>query len=71
MSKDWKKAYFYFVPIYFNESTDEWSGRNWLCEMLLQMMIGFHHLSVFVSSLFLPPDFEFTYPVKIEDCEDE
>lgn len=59
-----KKAYFYFVPIYFNEKTNEATGRNALYQILLDVMITIHIGLCLIMSLFFP-DFEFTFPIRI------
>ncbi len=61
------KALFYLVPIYYeeNESLSEVViyGRNWLYEFLLHRAIEFHHLIIFMTSLFF--NYEPSYPIKI------
>lgn len=53
------RAYFYFVPCYFNIETDELTGRNFIYDKLLDFCTWFHQ---FFNLIF---DLKYEFPIKI------
>lgn len=43
----WSRARFGGIPAYFNEATNEIRGRNWLCDMLLNVVLWLAELGAF------------------------
>lgn len=57
------KGWFYIVPIYYSKQTQILSGRGFVSNVFLDIMLEIHHLFMFFTSQFM--DIELGYPIKL------
>jgi len=64
------KAFFYFVPCYFDNETNDLWGRNFVFDLALDIMISFHSIITFgasyIASIIGNEEYEPTFPIKLK-----